>query len=206
MAVVRNLIREVKLLNFYIYAQWFLLAGFVADLIMTAIVTPVLATRGTLFTHLDIKWPAYVYIVCVNVPSMVAIGWYYLIEDETTSRVRNEDLIFLFLWLLITTVHWIGYGIDLPYLASAIIFTGAVVCYGLAYLLCQSPRRTRLVGGAGVDYMLLAVPNNKMRNGYSWTGILCILGIFVGFAGFGFGVWYGINYAFFGEQNRWGVL
>ncbi|KAI1142677.1 hypothetical protein F5Y05DRAFT_365695 [Hypoxylon sp. FL0543] len=197
MAVVRSVIREVKLLNFYVYGQWFLLAGLIADIVLTAIVTPILATRGTLLTRLDITWPAYVYIVCINVPSMVAIGWYYLLEDETTSRVRNEDLIFLLLWLLIATVHWIGYGIDLPYLPSAIIFTAAVVCYGLAYLLCQSPRRTRLIGGAGVDYMLLAVPNKRMRHGYSWTGILCILGIFLLFAGFGFGVWYGINYAFF---------
>ncbi|KAI1409744.1 hypothetical protein F5Y13DRAFT_169373 [Hypoxylon sp. FL1857] len=205
MAVVRSLIKEVKLLNFYIYAQWFLLAGFVADIIMTAIVTPIMGTRGALFPRQDEKWPAYLYIVGVNVPTMVAVGWYYLIEAETTSRVRNEDLIFLLLWLLATTVHWIGYSIGLPYLPSALIFTGAVVCHGLAHLLCQSPRRTRLVGGAGVDYMLLAVPNKRIRSGYSWTGILCTLGIFVVFIGFGFGMWYAINYALSTKQNREGV-
>ncbi|KAI1213863.1 uncharacterized protein F4807DRAFT_203020 [Annulohypoxylon truncatum] len=201
MATIRAVVKEVKLMNFYIYAQWFILSGLVSDFILTIIVLPIVATRSSSFPQLgDNKWIAWAYELGMNIPAMFAIFWYYFLEDETTSRVRHEDLIFLCLWLLVATTKWIGYGIGLLYLSSAVLFTAAVVCHCVAYFLCQSPRKTRLIGGSGVEYMMLEVPNKSGRNGFNWTGFLCVLGIFLIFGCIGVGGWYGFYYAIFIKQ------
>ncbi|KAI0890638.1 uncharacterized protein GGS22DRAFT_151465 [Annulohypoxylon maeteangense] len=198
MVTIRSLVKEVKLMNCYVYAQWFILSGLVSDFILTVIALPIVATQSSSFSQLgDNKWIAWAYELGINIPTMFAIFWFYFLEEETTSRVRHEDLMFLCLWLLVATTKWIGYSIGLLYLSSAILFTAATICYGTAYLLCQSPRRTRLIGGSGVEYMMLEVPNKGGRNGCNWTGILCIIGIFIAFGCIGVGAGYGFYYALY---------
>ncbi|KAI0896938.1 hypothetical protein F4806DRAFT_415165 [Annulohypoxylon nitens] len=198
MIKIQGIVEEVKLMNFYVYAQWFILSGLVSDFILTIIVLPIVATRSSSFPQLgDDKWIAWAYQMGINIPTMFAIFWFYFLEGETTSRVRYEDLIFLCLWLLVALTKWVGYSIGLLYLPSAIIFTAAVICYGVAYLLCQSPRRTQLIGGAGVEYMMLEVPNKCGRNGCNWAGILCVLAIFLAFGCIGVAAGYWFHYAIF---------
>ncbi|KAI1461667.1 hypothetical protein F4805DRAFT_412948 [Annulohypoxylon moriforme] len=194
----RQVVKEVKLMNFYVYGQWFILSGFVSDFILTFIVFPIVATRSSSFPQIpDDKWLAWAYEFGMNCPAMFAVFWFYFLEEETTSRLRYEDLMFLCLWLLVAVTKWIGYSIGLLYLSSAILFTAASICYGVAYFLCQSPRRTGLIGGSGVERMMLEVPNKSGRSGCNWTGIFCIIGIFLAFGCIGAGGWYGFYYAIY---------
>jgi hypothetical protein len=81
-------------------------------------------------------------------------------------RLEHDDLILFLSFLLFDLVHWVifvvgitraEFGVDLWYLAPTILLMAAVACHGAAYFLCQSPRRSRLLGGSGVDHMLLRI-------------------------------------------------
>lgn len=77
-------------------------------------------------------------------------------------QISHDNLNFASLWLAIDIAHWLAYGlICQQYLASAIPLTIAALCYVVAYLLCQSQRKTRLTGGLSIDYMMLVIPKRR---------------------------------------------
>ncbi|KAI1390136.1 uncharacterized protein F4822DRAFT_400974 [Hypoxylon trugodes] len=205
MKFIRELVREAKLLNFYIYGQWFLLAGLIVTTIYLVIVVPIEFTHGTLLPHAH--WPesAILYTGWASGVTIVGIILLLFIPNERLKN-RHDELISLTAWLTLSMLHWVGFGIGLPYLASALLLSIGSICYGVAYLLCQNPRKTRLTGGTAVAGMLLAIPDEKNRGGSSWTGLSVMAGCFFLFALITFGVRALMHWAFYkGTDHFWDI-
>jgi hypothetical protein len=94
------------------------------------------------------------------------IVWLQFVEHESARRFQHEDLYLFFFWLLIGAAHWVGFGLGIPYLLSAVPLTGAIICFGVANVLCHNPCRTRLTGGSGVEHMVLTIRSRGHWLGY----------------------------------------
>jgi hypothetical protein len=121
---------------------------------------------------------------------------FVLFIDQDQRKLIHDDLGWLLVWILIFVLHWLEYGISLPYLAPAITITLAVICNIVANALCQGHRKSRLIGGSSIEHMLVAVPAKNGRYGYTWQTLWIVLPTLACF-GFAAGVVYSSSVALY---------
>ncbi|KAI3326073.1 hypothetical protein HD806DRAFT_489134 [Xylariaceae sp. AK1471] len=155
---LRVLMQEVMLANFYIYGHWTLLAALVEEIIQTFTIIAQTA-RG----H-QLQWPytitPLIFVIPFNVLTIFSIC-FFKIWDPEAAPYKLESSVWIAFWLLLAIPHWVGLGLQLPYLPQSITLGLAVICYSIAFLLCQSPRATKLIGARGIEQMMLVVPERN---------------------------------------------
>ncbi|KAH7244844.1 hypothetical protein B0J15DRAFT_500864 [Fusarium solani] len=152
---------EVRSLNFYVYAQWWLLATLMAE-----IVTVILLLTGVI-EKTYIRPEGDVFIGVISTASIFAIIslqlWLVDVTETRIDRSIGDTLFNVIFWAAWDVVHWVAFACDLPYMMSGACLTVAVACYTVAYLRCHAQRTTVLAGGTGVEYMMMVLPAHNLK-------------------------------------------
>jgi len=81
-----------------------------------------------------------------------------------TSSLQNETLIFSTMYFGVAAVCYVAVAVCMPALIPAIFLTVAFACGFIAVLSCQPMIHSRLLGGDGIEHMVLVV-----RRPESWN-------------------------------------
>lgn len=77
---------------------------------------------------------------------------------EIGGSIGQDSVSHFALWCLLDLGHWVGYGLRIPYLPQAIPITVAIICYVVAYLLCQPLKSSKLLTNSGIEHLRLVIP------------------------------------------------